>query len=72
MKFVPGLSYGAFTGSLAYPMRPPRRPELDHDMLRTVLDMVHPGQFNTLPPSPGAIISKAELMGVATYKEFWK
>lgn len=70
MSFVPGLSYGAFTGSLAYPMRGYRPPAYDHDALRCVLELVHPGQFSALPPSPRAIAAKGTLLGF-DFKDFY-
>lgn len=73
MNFVPGLSYGAYTGSLAYPRQRPVPQSLYRaDMLVAVLELVHPGQFKALPPSPSAIASKGELMGLAEYCEFFR
>ncbi len=69
-NFVPGLSYGVYTGSLAYPIRGYRPPSYDHAALRCILDLVHPGQFKVLPPSPAAIADKGMLMGFE-FKDFF-
>jgi hypothetical protein len=34
-----------------------------------VLDLVHPEQFNALPPSPRAIINKAQMLELLTSRE---
>jgi hypothetical protein len=34
-----------------------------------VLELVHPGQFNALPPSPRAITNKAQLLELLTDRE---
>jgi len=69
---IAGLSYGARTGSLAYPLPRYRAPRYDQTMLAIVLELVHPGQFRALPPSPREIAYKAELMGVATFGELFR
>lgn len=63
MNFVSGYSYGANTGSLAYPIREYKPPKYDMEALAVILTLVHPGQFDNLPPSPAAIASKGMLMG---------
>ena len=70
MSFVSGYSYGAYTGSLAYPVRGYKPPQYDQDALRCVLDLVHPGHFKCLPPSPAAIVDEGMLMGFA-FKDFY-
>ena len=69
---IPGLSYGAYTGSLAYPTR--RRSKLvpDVEMLKVVIDLVHPGNLGPLPPSPSMLAYKGEQIGVAEYSEFFR
>jgi len=62
-----GLSYGS---SLAYPHRTRSKVVLDHDALSAVLELVHPGQFKVLPPSPDAVITKAWLMGIGDHNDF--
>lgn len=73
MRFVPGLSYGAHTGSLAYPMRPraPHAPLFRQHMLIVVCELVHPGNLGPLPPSPSRIASKGDELGLAKYGEFF-
>lgn len=69
---ISGLSYGARTGSLAYPLRPSfHAPRYNQALLRVVLELVHPGHFNQLPPSPCVIASKGVDMGLATFREFF-
>jgi hypothetical protein len=34
------------------------------ELAEVILDLVHPGQFNALPPSPRAIAHKAWLLGL--------
>lgn len=65
-----GLSYGH---SLAYPhfTRPARTPSYDQEALKVVLELVHPGQFHALPPSPAAIAGKGQLMGLGDFKTFF-
>jgi hypothetical protein len=70
-KYLAGLSY-AHTGSLAYPRRTRSVERVNQGVARAVLDLVHPGQFKTLPPSPRAIAVKGELMGVIAYSEMWE
>jgi hypothetical protein len=73
MNMIPGLSYGARTGSLAYPMRfGYKPPKYQQDMLVCVLDLVHPSQFNALPPEPAVIAGKGVLMGLGKFNEFYR
>jgi hypothetical protein len=71
-NFLPGLSYGAYTGSLAYPLRFRGAPTYQQPMLVCVLDLVHPGQFNALPPDPAVIAGKGVMMGLGTFSEFYR
>lgn len=71
-SFMPGLSYGAHTGSIAYPRRNRCTVRPKQDMLRTMLELVHPGNLGALPPSPAMLASKGVQMGVATYGEFFE
>lgn len=69
---IPGLSYGAFTGSLAYPLRPPRPPRVHLPTALATLELVDEDRFEVLPPSPHAIACKGEMMGVIKYSELWR
>lgn len=44
----------------------------NQDLLECVLDLVHPGNFKVLPPSPDQIACKGEFMGIAKYGEFFR
>lgn len=68
---IPGLSYGAVTGSLAYPLRPIRmRWYFNEANLRIVMEFVHPGNWGTLPPSPFLLASKGVQMGLGERRDF--
>ena len=41
------------------------------DLLSDVLELVHPGNFRDLPPSPKDIAYKAEFIGIAKPEEFF-
>lgn len=70
---IPGLSYGAHTGSLAYPLRfGYKPPKYQQALLVVVLDLVHPGQFTALPPDPAVIAGKGVMMGLGTFREFYR
>lgn len=69
---ISGLSYGARTGSLAYPLRTRSRVVPDIEMLKVVVDLVHPGNLGPLPPSPSMLACKGEQIGVALYSEFFR
>lgn len=69
---IAGLSYGAHTGSLAYPLRTRNREVARQDMLVVVADLVHPGNLGALPPSPSMLAYKGEQMGLAKYGEFFE
>ena len=69
---IPGLSYGAYTGSLAYPTRYRNKSVPDVEMLKVVIDLVHPGNLGPLPPSPSMLAYKGEQIGVAKYSEFFR
>lgn len=72
---IPGLSYGARTGSLAYPLRPPRPPRPPRVHLPTalaILELVDEDRFEVLPPSPHAIACKGVMLGVIKYGELWR
>ena len=71
-SFMPGLSYGSHTGSLAYPRRTRWTIRPKQDMLRTMLELVHPGNLGALPPSPYMLAYKGEQMGVAIFGEFFE
>lgn len=71
MRFIPGLSYGAHTGSLAYPKRVRSKRVHNNDMLSIVVDHVHPGNLGALPPSPSMLAYKGEVLGLAKYGEFF-
>ena len=72
MHFVSGHSYGAHTGSLAYPPRTRSKTVPRQDMLQVVLDLVHPGNLGPLPPSPSRIAHKGSELGLARYGEFFR
>ena len=44
----------------------------DQNLLRLVLDTVHPGFFKNHPPSPLEIARKGEFIGLGTVHEFFK
>ena len=69
---IPGLSYGAITGSLAYPRRFRVKRVPRKDMLTIVTELVHPGNLGPLPPSPQMLAWKGEQIGIATYDEFFQ
>lgn len=69
---IPGLSYGARTGSLAYPLRTRSKRVPRQDMLEVVLELVHPGNLGALPPSPSMLAYKGEQIGLAKYGEFFE
>lgn len=71
-RFLPGLSYGSHTGSLAAPLRTRCTIRPKQDMLSVVLELVHPGNLGALPPSPAVLACKGVQMGVATYAEFFR
>lgn len=70
MRFLPGLSYGHYTGSLAYPKRLSCRLGWNQELLAIVLELVHPGNLGALPPSPSLLAFKAEQTGIAKYDDF--
>lgn len=72
MKFLPGLSYGAYTGSLAYPLRLHSVERVHQPTAIALLEMVLPDRFDVLPPSPHDIACKGVLMGVIKYGELWR
>lgn len=69
---ISGLSYGAATGSLAYPLRTRSVERVHQPTARAIVDLVHPGQFRVLPPSPHDLACKGEQMGVIKYGEMWR
>lgn len=69
---IPGLSYGAVTGSLAYPMRNRSKTVPVQSNLEIVLELVHPGNLGALPPSPSMLAYKGEQIGIAKYGEFFR
>lgn len=69
---IPGLSYGARTGSIAYPLRTRSVERVHQPTARAIVDLVHPGQFRVLPPSPEALAAKGEMMGLIKYAEMWR
>lgn len=70
---IAGLSYGAVTGSLAYPKQyRATGPVPITSMLEVVLDLVHPGNLGPLPPSPSMLAFKGEQIGIAKYGEFFQ
>lgn len=69
---IPGLSYGAHTGSITYPRRFRSREVVRQDVAVAVLDLVHPGNLGELPPSPRTLAWKGEQMGVINHKEMWE
>lgn len=72
MHFIPGLAYGSYTGSLAYPRRSRSRVVAKQELLSIVVEMVHPGNLGELPPSPSMLAWKGEQMGLAKYGEFFE
>lgn len=72
MHMVSGYSYGARTGSLAYPLRTRSRVVARQDMLSVVIELVHPGNLGALPPSPSMLAYKGEQLGLAKYGEFFE
>ena len=70
---ISGLSYGSATGgSLAYPISYRHRPRWNFNQanLAIVLELVHPGNLGTLPPSPFLLASKGEQMGLGARRDF--
>ena len=41
------------------------------DMLKIVLELIHPGNLGPLPPSPKYVAYKAEQTGIAKEEEFF-
>jgi hypothetical protein len=70
MSFVSGYSYGAHTGSLAYPLRTRNKLVWRQELLSIVVELVHPGNLGALPPSPSMLAYKGEQIGIAKYAEF--
>ncbi len=56
--------YWARADKLALERKQRREAAAFVELAEVVLDLVHPGQFDALPPSPRAIASKAWLMGL--------
>lgn len=40
------------------------------DVAECVLDLVHPGNLGALPPSPRALLGKAENLGLISIREY--
>lgn len=68
---IPGLSYGAYTGSLAYPLRTRSKCVPNQTAIGIVLEFVHPGNLGPLPPSPSMLAFKGEQIGLGKYAEFF-
>ena len=68
---INGLSYGCVTGSIAYPLRNRSKDVFNSGMASVVLELVHPDNLGALPPNPNRIASLGDMMGLASYSEFW-
>jgi hypothetical protein len=77
MKYLPGLSYGAFVPSLYMKSIMARNVNRDARKARAefaivadvVIEGVHPGNLGELPPSPVSLLFKARQIGLITDRD---
>lgn len=69
---IHGLSYGAITGSIAYPKRTRLKRVPIQELMMLVIESVHPANLGELPPSPSMLACRGEQIGLGKYSEFFR